>query len=116
MLDREHIFKIASEPSTCPVYPWQLKDDVTCGDIREQVLKFARAIEDAHRDLSLTSPRLLELQQIERRWNHQMQSEFAEYNALRANHPQRAMISEMTFEQYVQAVHDQIDTKLREQE
>lgn len=47
-LSDKEILKIASDPSVTPVLPYQLEDTVTVGVIREQVLRFARALLEAH--------------------------------------------------------------------
>lgn len=47
-LSDKEILKIASDPSVTPVLPYQLEGTVTVGVIREQVLRFARAVIEAH--------------------------------------------------------------------
>lgn len=39
-LTDEEILAIAGTVGSAPVTPWQLKDEVTVGDIREQTLSF----------------------------------------------------------------------------
>ncbi len=47
-LTDKDILTIAANLETCPVTPWQLAADVKVGDVREQTLRFARAVIEAH--------------------------------------------------------------------
>ena len=53
LTDKE-ILTIAGKIGSAPVTPWQLKDDVIVGDIREQTLSFARAVIEAQEAKSTT--------------------------------------------------------------
>lgn len=53
LTDKE-ILAIAGKIGSAPVTPWQLKDDVTVGDIRKQSLSFARAVIEAQEAKSTT--------------------------------------------------------------
>lgn len=44
------IFEIASNVDTCPVWPWYLADHAPVSAVKEQVLKFARAVIKSQRE------------------------------------------------------------------
>ena len=46
-LTDEQILAIASDPATCPALPWWFKDEVVSSDVRDSLLRFARAVERA---------------------------------------------------------------------
>lgn len=49
-LTDEQILTIAKDPTTAPVWPLWLRDDVIAGDVQKRAILFARAVIEAYKE------------------------------------------------------------------